>query len=267
MTQRTLDIDGQLVHVHLEGTGHPVLLVHGFPLDHTMWRHQIDALSRYGQVIAPDLPGFGVSGPISSPRTMAEFADDLADILVALQISEPVVLGGLSMGGYIAWEFWHRHPDRLRAMMICDSRAVADDAITQKARQVAASQALAEGTRVVTVPMRDRLFREGFRDRHPIEFERIQTVMDQTRPETIAAALQGMASRRDFVHRLPEITLPILVLCGEHDVISPAAEMQDLATRLPDAEFALIAGAGHMAPVEQPQAVNEAMQEFLAGVT
>ena len=104
----------------------PLLLVHGFPLDHTMWAAQIEAISSRCRVIAPDLRGFGRSPPAGERTTMEQFADDLAGLLDAIGISEPVVYCGLSMGGYIGWQFWRKHANRLRGLILCDTRATAD---------------------------------------------------------------------------------------------------------------------------------------------
>src|SRR5690349_15812928 len=101
------------LNVMQKGAGRPLLLVHGFPLDHSMWDQQIAALSSDFQVIAPDLRGFGGSDVTPGVVTMAQLADDLAKLLDALSISQPIALCGLSMGGYVAWEFWRRHPSRL----------------------------------------------------------------------------------------------------------------------------------------------------------
>src|SRR5689334_18519351 len=117
------------LHVVDQGRGQPLLLVHGFPLDHTMWRGQIDALSKTHRVLAPDLRGFGKSSPVGGDDavlTMAQLADDLATMLTALQITEPVTFCGLSMGGYVAWQFAARHTGLLRRLILCDTKAAAD---------------------------------------------------------------------------------------------------------------------------------------------
>ena len=108
------------------GEGIPLLLVHGFPLDHSMWTAQIDRFCTHCRVIAPDLPGFGRSPAVGDKVGMAQFADELTELLDVLEIAEPVVFCGLSMGGYIAFQFWRRHRSRLRGLVLCDSRATAD---------------------------------------------------------------------------------------------------------------------------------------------
>jgi 3-oxoadipate enol-lactonase len=115
------------LNVVQEGNGRPLLLVHGFPLDSSMWQGQIDALADQFRVIAPDLRGFGQSCVTPGSVTMQEYADDLAALLKAMHVGEPVIFCGLSMGGYIGWQFVARHPEKLSALIVADSRALADN--------------------------------------------------------------------------------------------------------------------------------------------
>src|SRR4051812_14800581 len=124
----TLTVNQASLHVVDEGSGPPLLLVHGFPLDHSMWRHQIAHFAATHRVIAPDLRGFGRSSVTPGVVTMKQFADDLAAILPALGENRPVVLCGLSMGGYVAWQFVEHHPSKLAALIVCDSKAATDSA-------------------------------------------------------------------------------------------------------------------------------------------
>src|SRR5450432_4090102 len=130
LTMKTAKIASTTLAYDDRGIGVPVLLAHGFPLDHTMWAAQIEALASRARVIAPDLRGFGESplGPIDASRevTMEQYADDLAELLDSLSISEPVILCGFSMGGYIAWQFVRKYAQRLRALVQIDTRAAAD---------------------------------------------------------------------------------------------------------------------------------------------
>ena len=123
----TATINNQKIAYESKGSGRPVLLVHGFPLNREMWRAQIDALATSHQVIAPDLRGFGESDPPSGDVPMADHADDLAALLDYLQIDQPVAIAGFSMGGYVTFEFWRRHKDRVGSMMLVDTRADADE--------------------------------------------------------------------------------------------------------------------------------------------
>ncbi len=116
-----INLEDITLNVIERGSGPPLLLVHGFPLDHQMWRGQIDELAEDFRVIAPDLRGFGASDATEGTVTMQQFADDLANLLDQLSVQQPVRLCGLSMGGYIAWQFWRRHGDRLSHLILCDT--------------------------------------------------------------------------------------------------------------------------------------------------
>ena len=246
-----------------EGRGPPLLLVHGFPLDHAMWKHQIKAFARDCRVIAPDLRGFGQSDVTPGVVSMEQFADDLAALLDALGVSEPVTFCGLSMGGCIAWQFWIRHAPRLSRLVLCDTRAIADSDEVARGRRVTAERVLQEGPAVVADAMLGRLFCEATCREQPELVVELRRVIFATNSDGIAAALRGMAQRPDVTARLAEINLPTLVLCGEHDEISPVPEMRGIAEKIPAAEFVVVPNAGHMAPLEQPACVNDALGRFL----
>lgn len=246
------------------GSGRPLLLVHGFPLDHTMWTGQTTALADQWRVIAPDLRGFGASTVTAGTVTMAQMADDLAGLLDALRITEPVILCGLSMGGYVAWQFALRHRSKLDRLILCDTRAAADSAEAASGRLKTAERVLAESVSVVAESMLPKLFAPATSQKQPQIVESTKQVMLRANPQGIAAALRGMAERPDVTGRLHDIDVPSLVICGEHDVIAPPAEMRQIAAALPKGRYVEIAGAGHMAPRERPAAVNTAIREFLA---
>jgi 3-oxoadipate enol-lactonase len=245
------------------GSGTPLLLVHGFPLDHSMWRGQLEEFSKACRVVAPDLRGFGASDVVPGAGTMEQMADDIAGLLDSLSIHEPIVLCGLSMGGYVAWQFALRHRQRLSKLILCDTRAIADSAEAAAGRHKTADKVLAEGAAVVADAMLPKLFAPATFQDQPQVVEATRQVILRTKPAGIAAALRGMAQRPDVSSRLKEFDVPALVLCGQHDAISPPAEMRQIAAGLPNARFVEIAGAGHMSPLEQPRAVNEAIREFL----
>ncbi len=261
--QRTTVDDVEVASVD-RGSGPVLLLVHGFPLDHTMWSEQIVALSGSSRVVAPDLRGFGQSEGQDEKTTMRKFADDLAGLLDVLGVREPVNLCGLSMGGYVAWQFWKHHRDRLGRLILCDTRAASDSAEGAQGRLALAKTVLEEGSMPVADSMLPKLFDPRNLVSGAAYIEATQQVMASTRPTTIAAALRGMAERPDMTAELPSIELPALVLCGESDVITPLEEMRSVADALPNATFHPIAGAGHMTPLEQPETVNRLILEFLS---
>lgn len=246
-----------------QGAGQPLLLVHGFPLNHAMWQAQIDELSRDFRVIAPDLRGFGESEVTRGTVTMQQYADDLAKLLEALDITEPVVFCGLSMGGYIGWQFVARHRNKLAKLIIADSRAVADNEKAAAGRKETADKVEKEGSKVVADAMLPKLFPARDVEAGKPFVKATEAVMLAAPPAGVAAALRGMAERPDFTSQLPKIDVPTLILCGAEDAIAPPAEMEGIAKAIPGGKYVSIAGAGHMAPLEKPAEVNAAIKAFL----
>lgn len=250
-----------------EGTGLPILLVHGFPLNHTMWREQIQQLATTHRVIAPDLLGFGGSSAVrENILTMRSLADDLAELLTALKETRPVVFCGLSMGGYAGWQFVEHYRRLTKALVALDTRAAADSPEQAKGRLTAAVRLEKEGNEFLVESMLPRLFGENLAKTRTSFVEETRLVMLATSAKTCAAAQRGMAERPDMTAQLPSFDLPALILCGENDIISPAKEMREIATTMPNAKYIEIAGAGHMTTVEKPNEVNAALSAFLASL-
>jgi pimeloyl-ACP methyl ester carboxylesterase len=247
-----------------EGAGMPVLLVHGFPLSHAMWRHQVEALKANYRVIAPDLLGFGSSAARRDKLTMDEFADDLAEVLNDCQVREPVVFVGLSMGGYIGWQFWRKYRNRVRALVLCDTRAVSDTPEAAKGRLATADKVLQEGAQVVAEAMLPKLVAKQTSENQPQLVDELKQTILARSPYSIAAALRGMAERIDATPYLEKMSVPTLVMVGRHDAISTPDEMRSIAEAIPGAQFVEVPDAGHMSPLENPVVFNAELREFLA---
>lgn len=261
---RHVTANGVRLAVLDRGQGRTIVLLHGFPLDHTMWRHQVEMLSGQYRVIAPDLRGFGASEAIPGTATMEDMADDTSALLDALEVRQPVVLCGLSMGGYIAWEMMRKYAWRLSALVLCDTRSQPDTPAAANARLETAQRVLGEGMGSLAENMLERLLAPGTRERQHDVVQGLREAMLRANPEGVAAALRGMAARRDATPLLHTIGIPTLVLGGTQDAITPPAEMERMAAAIPGARWVPIPDAGHMAPCENPQAVNRAMADFLA---
>ena len=200
---KSISVNDISIACHDSGRGVPLLLVHGFPFDHSMWNGQIDALSERYRVIAPDLRGFGQSELGEGVVTMEQMADDLAALLDALEIGEPVVLCGLSMGGYIAFEFWRKYAARLKALILCDTRAAADKPEVAANRLAMADRVLREGPQPLVDSMLPKLFSPQTYAERPHLVDEIERIMLRTDPRGIAAAARahGPAAR---LHRRTE---------------------------------------------------------------
>jgi 3-oxoadipate enol-lactonase len=249
------------------GSGQPVVLVHGYPLNHRMWSSQIEALSPHCRVIAPDLRGFGESllaeDDAESGVSMAQYAVDLAALLDAIGVTEPLILCGFSMGGYIMWQFLRAFPDRVKAFAPCDTRAIADTAEAHAGRLKTAAEVSEKGVEPVIEAMLPKLLSEHTCQTRPEVVAEITAMMRSCRPEAVAASLRGMAKRPDVSADLPAFTQPALVIVGADDTISSADEMRGIAERLPNARFVEIPNSGHMTTMENPAAVNAALVEFV----
>ncbi len=231
-----------------------------------MWNAQIDPLSKAHRVIAPDLRGFGQSSVTEGTVSMEQLADDLASLLDALEVDEPVALCGLSMGGYVAFQFWRKHRRRLRGLILADTRAVNDTPEMAAGRLEMAQRVLREGPGPLIDGMVPNLFSEATAANRPEMIDSLQRVMMRTDPKGIAAAARGMAQRPDVTGMLDAIDCPTLVIVGSLDVISTPEEMRRIAEAIPGAQLIEIAGSGHMSPMEKPAAVNLALLKFLGSL-
>jgi pimeloyl-ACP methyl ester carboxylesterase len=246
------------------GPGPVVVLLHGFPLNRKIWSAQETSIGSIYRVIAPDLRGHGASAAPAGVYTMDAMAGDVLELLDALQISEKVVLGGLSMGGYVALALMALAPERFRALMLIDTRAAADTPESARNREELARIAETSGnTKHVVDAMLPRLFSEETRQRRPDLIPPVKSAMERVTPRAIAGALRGMAQRPDRTAILASIKVPTLVMVGEHDVITVPDESRAMAAALPGAQLAIIPNAGHLAPLENPDAANEVMLTFL----
>jgi pimeloyl-ACP methyl ester carboxylesterase len=252
------------------GAGSPVVLLHGFPLDHTMWSAQIEALAATHRVIAPDLRGFGQSslGDADPDKgvTMEQYADDVAALLDAIGVRASVVLAGFSMGGYIAWQFVRKFQDRLRALIQVDTRAAADTDEARKNRLKMAENIHDWGSARVAEMMGPKLFSAGRFEANPAIVQELRQVVARTNPDAIACAQRGMASRPDMTSFMPSIRVPTLVIAGAEDALTPASDAREFAAKIPNSHYVEIADAGHMTTMENPQAVNDAMTKFVAAL-
>lgn len=248
------------------GDGAAVVLLHGFPFDRSMWRGQSEALGGEFRVVAPDLRGFGETPLGEGEVTMESLAEDVAALLDELNI-ERVVLGGLSMGGYVALAFVRKFPERVRALVLADTRPQADAEDARRTREENAQRALREGMEPIVEVMLPKLFSAETRERGGEVLKDVRLLMLGTSPETAAAALRAMAVRRDQTDLLPSIKVPTLIVVGAEDSITPPSDSESMNAKIEGSSLVLIEGAGHVPNVERPAEFNRALVEFLRGVT
>jgi 3-oxoadipate enol-lactonase len=243
------------------GSGIPLLMVHGWPHDRTLWSGQLNGLSRAARCLAPDLRGFGGSS-VMEPYTIDQYADDLVAFLDALGIEQAVVCG-LSMGGYIAFAMLRRHRARVRALIFADTSATADTDETRENRmrlivliEEHGVEALAERQ------LRPMLGRATF-ENQPQLVESVRRMMASAPAEGAIGALRAMAARPDSSAMLSAIDVPTLVVGGAEDQLTSPDELRALATAIPRSGFELLEQCGHVCPIERPAAFNHVVSEFL----
>lgn len=243
------------------GSGMPLLLLHGFPHDRSLWAAQLAAPPRGARMLAPDLPGFGESASAEVP-SLEHWADWVASVLDALGIDRAVV-GGLSMGGYLAFAFWRRHPQRVAGLVLADTRAGADSLDGQEKRVAMQAQVLKEGPAAIAAAMLPGMVGKTTRAERPRAVEYLDAMMRRASVAAIHDALEAMRTRRDSTPTLPTITVPTLVICGDEDALTPVKESQAMHAAIPDAQLAVIPGAGHASCVEHPAAFNAVLSGWL----
>ncbi len=264
MSVKAIQVNNTSIHVDLLGSGPSLMLVHGFPLDRTMWADVTNVLAQSFQLVIPDLPGFGASPLPPWPLTPANYAQTLALLLTELKITSPIAICGLSMGGYIALEFWHQHPQRLNALILTNTKASADSPDARDNREQAAQKVLANGTTDLARSMPEKLLSEKSLAQSPELKVRISEMIEHQSPESIAAASRGMAQRHDFTDRLDNISIPTLVIAGEDDKLIPLDESKRMDHMIPNASMKLISAAGHLSPLEQPTVFTQTVSQFLS---
>ncbi|MGH2541470.1 MAG: alpha/beta fold hydrolase [Ardenticatenaceae bacterium] len=252
-------INGIQMYYEVHGAGSPVLFVHGFPFSGKLWQPLVEPMRDDYRLITPDLRGFGRS-EASEETSMGQYADDLAALLDAIGERSAVTLVGLSMGGYVLFEFYRRYPERVHALVLADTRSQADTEEGRQNRFKLAARVRKEGSKVVADNMIGQLFAP-----HASEALRSQwrEVMSTTSPAGVIAALHAMAARLDSTDLLESLNRPTLIVVGEEDPITPVADARKMQEAIAGAELEIIPAAAHMTPVEQPARFVAILEQFL----
>jgi 3-oxoadipate enol-lactonase len=245
-----------------------ILLLHGFPLNPGMWSRQKAALEAAGYpVVAPDLRigGEAGEGVLPEPVTMEHMADAAMKALDAAE-AEHCIAVGFSMGGYVAFAMLDKYPDRVEALVLVDTRAEADTDEGKAGRHKLAANVMANGSQAAADAMLSKLFSPKTQQREPALVQEVEHLILDATSQGIASAALGMALRPDRTPMLGSIRVPTLVIVGEDDAITPPDVAQKLASAIPNATLTIIPEAGHLANMEQPEAVNQAMLSWLSNI-
>jgi pimeloyl-ACP methyl ester carboxylesterase len=222
-----------------------------------MWRKTAAALAGQRRVITPDMRGFGLSDLGSGGSSIADLADDVASLLDALNLPAATV-GGMSMGGYVALAFARRHRDRLKSLVLADTKAAADTPEARQGREAAIALVEQQGVPALLEKQIPRLLSASASDSLRAEVR----ALGAQSPEAIIAAIRALRDRPDRTAELPEIAVPTLVVVGSDDALSPPAEARVMAAAMPDARVVEIPGAAHLSNLENPDAFSAALAGF-----
>jgi pimeloyl-ACP methyl ester carboxylesterase len=245
------------------GQGLPLVLLHAFPLSRKMWRPQIEALASACRILAPDLPGFGESPLLEGAPGIEAMADAVAAFLDARSVREPVVLGGLSMGGYVALAFARKHPARLLKLILADTRAEPDDDAARANRNKLIEFAGGHPAAAVAEQMLPKLLGPRTLRERPAVVDEVKRIAAAQRPEGLVAALKALRDRPDARPGLAQIRVPALFLVGQDDALTPPELTRSMASQVPGSSVVVIEDAGHLSNLEHPGAFNDAVLAFL----
>src|SRR5688500_2547248 len=247
------------------GTGLPVVFIHGFPHNRTLWAPQLGGLLTRARCIAPDLRGFGES-EVRGPYTMDSYADDVVAVLDALQIDRAVI-AGLSVGGYVAFALWRRYRQRVRALILADTRAGEDSEEARAKRQEMIALVRARGSGAVADAQIAGMVGKTTREKHPDIADAVHRMLTMAPVEGVAGALEAMMNRPDSTPTLATIDVPTMIIVGSEDVLTPPKEARAMHEQIAGSRLEILAGSGHVSNVERPAAFNHVASEFLGVLT
>lgn len=250
--------EGRAYAYEERGSGTPLLLLHGFPFSSQSFRPQLDSPPKGFRVIAPDHRGFGNSAMKDGPSSMNAMAGDALALLEALKL-ESAVVGGVSMGGYVAMALARMDPGKVKGLVLIDTQATADDEAGKARREAVAVDVIQNGVGGLVSSMLPKLLAAKTPD---VVRERVEAMMLKQAPEAVAAASRGMATRVDSKDLLARFSGPTLVIVGEHDAITPPAKAKEMADLVSGAQLEIIPEAAHLTNLEQPAAFKRLLEQF-----
>ena len=258
-------INGIEIDYRDEGSGIPVVLIHAFPLNQSMWDDQLSHLRNRCRGISLDLRGFGGSDAPNGVYSIDEMAADVRGLMTALEIDR-AVLAGLSMGGYIALAFFRNYPEAVRGLVLADTRAGADTPEARGRRLNSALKAEREGSRAIGEDMVPLLLGRTTMETRPSVVEKVRMIIEGNSTQGIAGAQRAMAERRDSTNMLPVIDVPVLIVVGSEDTLTPVAEAERMRNGIRGAWLRIIDDAGHLSNLEKPEEFNAALTEFIESI-
>lgn len=252
------------IHYNDEGSSNiPVVFIHGFPFDRTSWLPQYEYFKDYCRVVIYDIRGFGSStGDSDTQFSMEVFAKDFLAFLKALNIEKAIVCG-LSMGGYILMNALNMEPERFAAIVLCDTQCNADSEEGKKKREKTIEQIREKGVKDFADTFVKSVFHEASFKNKKDEVEAIREVILNTTQQTLVATVKALAKRPDTCEVLQSVKVPALIICGAQDTVTPPEKSQAMHSLMKNSVYKLIDGAGHLSNIDQPEAFNKHLGEFI----
>lgn len=254
---------GNHISVTANGAGTPLVLLHGFPLDHRQWLPQLERLSAHYRVIAPDLRGFGQSTLTEQAYSIAELAADVEQVRQHFCPQERIVLCGLSMGGYAAFEYWRHHAANLLGLILVNTKPDADTAEARAARQQMSALARQAGSWPAVSGMLPKLLSAHQLTERGPAYQATEQMLKACSVDAICQAQQALAARADFIVKLPAIETPTMVITGSEDSIAPPESTRKWAAVIPNSSCHVISGTAHLTPLEAPDQFNDLVHSFV----
>jgi pimeloyl-ACP methyl ester carboxylesterase len=264
-SQRIKSSDAEIVYWTL-GDGPPVVLLHPFPAHHEFWLPVAEALATRYRVILPDLRGHGESSVGEGPATMEKHAADITGVMDDADIGRAPLIG-VSIGGYVLFEFWRQQRGRVAALGLCNTKAPADGADARAARLAAANDVLERGTEPFFETMIPRLMGKTTRETRPDLVDGALRMMRKMSPDDVAQVQRGMAERPDSVETLKTINVPTLLVTGDEDILTGVSEAELMRRHIAGSQLRVIPKAGHYSPWEQPEEATRLLRQFLDGIS
>jgi pimeloyl-ACP methyl ester carboxylesterase len=251
-----INVNGIQLAYERHGKGAPLILLHGYPLDHHLWDEVLPLLEDTFDVILPDLRGFGQSTTVDSTYTMDDYASDIAGLLDHLDLQKTAIVGH-SMGGYVALAFARLFPDRISGLGLVSSQVLADPPDRKEGRYKSAAGVAENGIGSVVAAMTPKFTA----DENLQSFAR--AAMERQPPAAYIGALRAMAERRDSTPLVSSLKVPVVIVHGESDALIPVDRAREVKTALPAAHLVEISGAGHMPMMEAKEKTAEALKHLI----
>lgn len=256
-------IDQGYLKYDIRGNGMPLLFIHGYPLSRRIWDSQLDGLSDIATIIALDLRGHGESFPFEGNYSIDLLADDCIEVLKDLHIPSPIVVCGLSMGGYVTLALYRRNPQLFKAMILTSTRPGPDTEAGKASRDASIKNVKEHGAHYIAVNMIQKILSPVTSKSKPELVTKVKSMMASTSVQGIIGALQAMKNRSDSTPLLPMISCPTLIIHGQDDQLIPIEEAELMYEKIPNSKLVKLSAAGHLPCLEQPGEFNMAIRNFL----